>query len=63
MEQYNNKCGVPQGSFVGLCIFNIFINNLFYILECCTLHNYADDNTVSHSSDDIDELLCNLESS
>ncbi len=41
---------------------NIFINDLFYILEYCLLYNYADDNTASHSSDDVDELICQLES-
>ncbi len=41
---------------------NIFINDLFYILEYCRLYNYADDNTASHSADDVEELVCELES-
>ncbi len=36
--------------------------NFFYILEYCILYNYDDDNTASHSSDDVDELICQLES-
>ncbi len=40
----------------------VFINDLFYILEYCILYNYADDNTASHISDDVDELVCQLES-
>ncbi len=34
--------------------FNIFIKDLFYIIEYCIFYNYADDNTASHSSDDVD---------
>ncbi len=40
-------------------IFNIFINDLFYILEYFILYNY-DENTAFHSSDDVDELVCQL---
>ncbi len=56
------KCGLPQGSLIGHHIFNIFINDLSYILEYCILYNYADDNTASHRTDDVDELICQLES-
>ncbi len=38
--------------------FNTFINDFFYSLEYCIFYNYTDDDTVSHSSDDIDELVC-----
>ena len=40
--------GVPQGSILGLLIFNIFMNDIFYFLEKSTLYNYADDNAVSY---------------
>ncbi len=56
------KCGVPQSLLIGTHIFNIFINDPFYILEYCILYNYANDNTASHSSDGVHELVCQLES-
>ena len=41
--------GVPQGSILGPLLFNIFINDIFHVLDRSSLHNYADDNTLSYS--------------
>ena len=40
------KSGVPQGSILGLILFNVFINDIYFSLQE-DLHNFADDNTVS----------------
>lgn len=52
--------GVPKGSILGASLYDLFLADLFFIVEKIDIASYAHDNTSYVRGSDLDEIICRV---
>ena len=54
---------MPEGSILGLTLFNIFLSDLLLIIKDTNFANYVDDNTIYKACNNVDDVILYLQQS
>ena len=60
MDDYRIAVSVPQGSTLGLLLFNIFLCDVFFFCNDIDFASYADDNTTHCIGETVEEVIAKL---
>ena len=53
--------GFPQGSILGLLLFNVFLSDLFFTVNDMDIASYVDGNTPYMIADNVDDFITSFE--